>query len=145
MSGYLQDGADGVAAPIGEVLRTGDLGHFDSDGYLFITGRLKDVIIRGGENLSPTQIEDVIAALPGVAACCVVGKADADLGEVPVAFVIRQPGAAGEQLSSAAIEQTVLKRLSRIHQPAFIRFVDGLPEMAIGKVDRKKVREWAQA
>lgn len=145
MTGYLLEGADGVAEPVGTVLRTGDLGRFDADGYLFITGRLKDVIIRGGENLSPNQIEEVVAAVPGVAACCVIGKTHTDLGEVPVAFVVRQPGDVGDRLAPSAINEAVVRQLSRIHQPAEYLFVETLPENATGKVDRKRLRELVQA
>ena len=141
MTGYLQEGDAGMAQPVGDMVRTGDLGRFDPDGYLFITGRLKDVIIRGGENLSPTLIEEAIATVPGVAACCVVGKAHADLGEVPVAFVVRQHNEAGTNLEPAAINAVVASQLSRIHQPAQCFFVASLPENATGKVDRKKLRE----
>jgi acyl-CoA synthetase (AMP-forming)/AMP-acid ligase II len=141
MTGYLVDGSGGIPDSPGETLRTGDLGRFDSEGYLFITGRLKDVIIRGGENLSPNLIEEVIAAVPGVAACCVVGKAHADLGEVPVAVVVRQQGEHGMKLDHETIQRAVGTSLSRIHQPAETYFVESLPENATGKIDRKKVRE----
>lgn len=144
MTGYLQDDAAGLLSP-GEMLRTGDLGHFDEDGYLFITGRLKDVIIRGGENLSPNLIEDAIAAVPGVSGCCVVGRAHADLGEVPVAFVVRQTGEQGAALRSDDLMDSVGTRLSRIHVPAEILFVESLPENATGKVDRKALRQMACA
>jgi malonyl-CoA/methylmalonyl-CoA synthetase len=85
MLGYLgvDNGDDGAPT----LLRTGDLGRFDDAGYLSITGRIKDVIIRGGENISPALIEGVVTGLPFVAACCVVGAPDDDLGEVPVIFV----------------------------------------------------------
>jgi acyl-CoA synthetase (AMP-forming)/AMP-acid ligase II len=128
------------------VLRTGDLGRFDADGYLSVTGRIKDVIIRGGENLSPGLIEEALAALPGVRACCVVGRADADLGEVPVAVVVRTADAAGAALTAEALQAAVRGRLSRIHVPAAVLFADALPENAVGKVDRKRLaRELAQA
>lgn len=115
-------------------LHTGDLGRFDEDGYLFITGRIKDVIIRGGENLSPVLIENTISADPQVACCVVVGKADADLGEVPVAFVVT---AGGASIDAAYVRQIVLARLARIYSPQDVYFVDKLPETAVGKIDRK--------
>jgi acyl-CoA synthetase (AMP-forming)/AMP-acid ligase II len=117
-------------------LRTGDLGRFDSEGYLAITGRIKEVIIRGGENLSPVLIENAIASHEGVASCCVVGKAHADLGEVPVAFVVP---AAGARPAPDEIIATVANRLSRIYQPCEVHFVTSLPENAVGKIDRKAV------
>lgn len=144
MTGYLLDGEADAQTP-GEIVRTGDLGRFDEDGYLFITGRLKDVIIRGGENLSPNLIEEAIVTVPGVAACCVVGKPHADLGEVPVAFIVRQDGALGASLESSAVAALVGAKLSRIHLPADYFFVPALPENGTGKVDRKKLREQVQA
>lgn len=144
MTGYLLEEATAPQPP-GEMLRTGDLGRFDGEGYLYVTGRLKDVIIRGGENLSPNLIEEAVAAIPGVAACCIVAKPHAELGEVPVAFLVRQPGPQGEALDHDAIAQAVGRRLSRIHQPAECFFLDALPENATGKVDRKKLRELVQA
>lgn len=118
------------------MLRTGDLGRFDSDGYLSITGRIKEVIIRGGENLSPALIESAIATHPDVVTCCVVGQADADLGEVPVAFVVP---VGQQQPSEEAIIQAVLARLSRIYRPHAVHFVPALPENSVGKIDRKAV------
>lgn len=135
MAGYLGAEPDATDRAINNGwLRTGDLGRFDSEGYLSITGRIKEVIIRGGENLSPVLIENAIASHPGVAACCVVGKADADLGEIPVAFVIPSAGA---QLAPAEIIATVAQRLSRIYQPHEVHFVGSLPENSVGKIDRK--------
>jgi acyl-CoA synthetase (AMP-forming)/AMP-acid ligase II len=125
------DSAD-AGAP--QLLRTGDLGRFDEQGYLSITGRIKDVIIRGGENISPALIEGVVTGLPGVAACCVVGAPDEDLGEVPVIFVQR----AGEAAPDApGIQAEVLARLGRIYVPREVLWIERLPENAVGKVDRK--------
>jgi acyl-CoA synthetase (AMP-forming)/AMP-acid ligase II len=140
MTGYLLEDASDPQQP-GEVLRTGDLGRFDEAGYLFITGRLKDVIIRGGENLSPHLIEETIAGVPGVASCCVVAKAHADLGEVPVAFVVRQENPSGAALQPGQIHDAVGAKLSRIHLPAEYFFLPSLPENGTGKVDRKKLRQ----
>lgn len=144
MLGYLgvaHEAARNLAQEAPARLATGDLGRFDADGYLSITGRIKDVIIRGGENISPALIEGVVTAMAGVAACCVVGAPDDDLGEVPVAFVQRagspdraQAGAAPE---APAIRAEVLARLGRIYVPKAVWWVDRLPENAVGKVDRK--------
>lgn len=140
MTGYLVDGTDGAPQRPGEFLRTGDLGRFDEEGYLYITGRSKDVIIRGGENLSPNLIEEAIVGVPGVAACCVVGKPHADLGEVPVAFVVRTGDALGRALAPDAIDESVGAKLSRIHKPSEYIFVASLPENGTGKVDRRQLR-----
>lgn len=134
MNRYL--GADDATARtvIDGWLRTGDLGRFDDDGYLYVTGRIKDVIIRGGENLSPLLIESVITAEEDVISCCVVGRAEKDLGEVPVAFVVpKNPGTTSVQ----QVQDAVKKRLSRIYVPHEVLFVDSLPETAVGKIDRK--------
>ena len=135
MRGYLGAGTE---QPIRDGwLRTGDLGRFDADGYLAITGRIKDVIIRGGENLSPQLIEGILAAHPAVRACCVVGGPHADLGEVPIAFVALRPGQAA---GADDLKTLVGDRLSRIYVPDQVRFVETLPENSVGKVDRKALR-----
>ena len=131
MTGYV-DGSSASVTRDGW-LRSGDLGRFDADGYLFITGRLKDVIMRGGENLSPRAIESVLERHTAVDSCCVVAEPHADLGEVPVAFV--QPRA-GTTPPAAELDALVAGHLSRAHVPARIHLVDTLPENAVGKVDR---------
>ena len=96
------------------------------------------MIIRGGENISPALVEGVVTGLPGVAACCVVGAPDEDLGEVPVIFVQRGgDGVADDALQGAAIQAEVLARLGRIYVPRDVVWIDRLPENAVGKVDRK--------
>lgn len=134
MLGYLGVKEDGVLEPAEPVLRSGDLGRMDEEGYFYITGRLKDVIIRGGENISPALIEQAISACPDVSSCCVVGRPDADLGEVPVAFVVPADPARQDK---ARIQAAVSERLSRIYQLEDVYFVDCLPENSVGKIDRK--------
>ncbi|CAB3686899.1 putative sulfoacetate--CoA ligase [Achromobacter mucicolens] len=138
MLGYL--GVDSADAGAPRLLRTGDLGRFDAQGYLMITGRIKDVIIRGGENISPALIEGVVTGMPGVAACCVVGAPDEDLGETPVIFV---QGNGDCPPDAAAIQAEVLARLGRIYVPRDVIWVDRLPENAVGKVDRKALARQA--
>lgn len=139
MRGYAGDGAE---SPIRDGwLRTGDLGRFDPDGYLAITGRLTEMIVRGGENLSPRAIESAIERHPAVEACCVVGNPHPDLGEVPVAFVVRRGDLA---VDAAALAVLVRRRLSRRHVPAAVRFVSALPLNAVGKIDRRALRMRSQ-
>lgn len=140
MLGYL--GHDGDSPVRDGKLHTGDLGRFDEQGYLSITGRIKEVIIRGGENISPKLIEDVLVAVPGVAACCVVGCPDADLGEVPVAIIV--PDAGATRPDDTVLRATVLKQLGRIYVPQAVYIRDVLPENAVGKVDRKALAQWVQ-
>jgi acyl-CoA synthetase (AMP-forming)/AMP-acid ligase II len=136
MVGYL---GDGVEQPIHDGwLRTGDLGMFDEDGFLTITGRIKDVIIRGGENISPALIERQLATHPAVRDCCVVGAPDRDLGEVPVAFVAFREG---QSATDAELKDFVKVLLARIYVPAEIHVVESLPTNSVGKVDRKALRK----
>ena len=138
MSGYVGAGVD---QPIRDGwLRSGDLGQFDGDGYLSITGRIKDVIIRGGENLSPRLIEDAVRRHPAVQSCCVIGGPHADLGEVPVAFVRLRDGQTLRP-DDVELRAFVAERLPRTHIPADIRFVDAWPETSVGKIDRQALRK----
>lgn len=143
MLGYLgvDNGDDGAPT----LLRTGDLGRFDDAGYLSITGRIKDVIIRGGENISPALIEGVVTGLPFVAACCVVGAPDDDLGEVPVIFVQAKGEVMPGAEDAAAILAEVQSRLGRIYVPREVLWVERLPENAVGKVDRKALAKQVMA
>ena len=140
MLGYVGAKQGGVLEPAEDILHTGDLGKFDADGYLYITGRLKDIIIRGGENISPAEIEAVINGHEAVSACCVVAQKHDDLGEVPVAFVVASAQAC---LTKEAIKTMVSARLSRIHQLEDVFLLDALPENGIGKIDRKALQALA--
>lgn len=140
MKGYL---GQGVEQPIVDGwLRTGDLGRFDQDGYLSITGRIKDVIIRGGENISPALIERQLAAHPAIRDCCVVGGSHADLGEVPVAFVVMRDGA---RLDEEVLKEFVKSSLARIYVPAEFRALPTLPTNGVGKTDRKALKKLLEA
>ncbi|RTZ41518.1 long-chain fatty acid--CoA ligase [Candidimonas sp. SYP-B2681] len=134
MLGYLGTLEDGQLEPLSPVLNSGDLGRQDEDGYFYITGRLKDVIIRGGENISPALIEQVISTSAEVHSCCVVGRPDHDLGEVPVAFVVPTDPTRQDK---AIIQAVVSEQLSRIYHLDDVIFVDTLPENSVGKIDRK--------
>ncbi|ALE78794.1 AMP-dependent synthetase [Pseudonocardia sp. AL041005-10] len=118
-------------------LHTGDVGRFDDDGYLVLVDRIKDMIIRGGENLYPQEIENALYAHPAVHEAAVVGAPDPVLGEIPVAHVVLRPGAAAtpEDLTAHCAQ-----RLARIKVPTRIGLVDTLPRNAVGKVDKPALR-----
>jgi acyl-CoA synthetase (AMP-forming)/AMP-acid ligase II len=141
MKGYVPDSPaqDGPSVRNGW-LRSGDLGALDAEGYLTVSGRLKEIIIRGGENLSPGRIEEAILRDPAVAGCCVVGAPDPDLGEVPVAFVVAR---AGTSVRERAIQERVRAELTRACVPARVAVLDALPEIGVGKVDRAALRRLA--
>ena len=136
MSGYVGAADETSRSVVDGWLRTGDLGRFDADGYLYVTGRIKDVIIRGGENLSPLLIEGVIMERIAAQACCVVARADQDLGEVPVAVIVPRPGA---RFGAEQVMEAVREGLSRIYVPREVILADSLPENSVGKVDRKEL------
>ncbi|MDE2599551.1 MAG: malonyl-CoA synthase [Rhodocyclaceae bacterium] len=118
--------------------RTGDIGHLDKDGYLFISGRARDLIISGGLNIYPKEIEDVIDALPGVAESAVIGLPHADFGEAVTAVVIGERGA---QLSADAIAAAVRERLAAFKVPKRVFIAADLPRNAMGKVQKNLLRE----
>jgi acyl-CoA synthetase (AMP-forming)/AMP-acid ligase II len=124
-------------------LRTGDMGFLDADGYLHLTGREKDLIIRGGVNISPLEIDNVLLELPGVAEAATVGAPDPIYGEEVVSAVVLEPGAA---LSEADILAFCAGRLPAFKAPKRIRFRAALPTTERGKLDRKAlVAEWRAA
>ena len=119
---------------------TGDLARMHDGGFIEVVGRSKELIISGGENIHPAEIEELVAAMPGVAACAVVGVADARWGEVPVLAVVRAASAAGAALQAAAVQAALATRLARFKQPSRVVFVASLPTTALGKVARAELR-----
>ena len=137
MLGYL--GSDAPAPIDNGWLRTGDLGRVDSDGYLSITGRIKDTIIRGGENITPATVEHELMRHPAVTDCCVVGRPHDDLGEVPVAFVSITPGA--DEPREEELRSSVESALGRSHVPQRVVVLTALPTNSVGKLDRPQLRK----
>jgi fatty-acyl-CoA synthase len=138
MLGYFENAAATAAAlrPDGW-LRTGDLGSIDACGYCRIQGRLKDMIIRGGENIYPREIEDVLFMHPGVANASVVGLPDPDWGEVVAAFVQGRPDAV---LTEDALSAFCRERLASHKVPRIWRFLDEFPQTSSGKVKKFALR-----
>jgi len=117
---------------------TGDLGRFDANGYLQIVGRGKDLIISGGLNIYPKEVEDAIDALPGVIESAVIGLPHADFGEGVVAVIVPHKGKAPTE---AEILNGLKDKLARFKQPKHITFVDELPRNTMGKVQKNLLRE----
>lgn len=141
MTGYWDDPAQTEQALVDGWLNTGDLASADEDGYMYLAGRAKDMLISGGVNVYPSEIERVLAAHPDVIEASVVGVPDAEWGEVPVAFVITAPGAT---LDPAALVAHCSESLSRIKVPRHFEFVDELPRTATGKVRKVDLRPLAE-
>ncbi|HSY30146.1 MAG TPA: malonyl-CoA synthase [Burkholderiaceae bacterium] len=117
---------------------TGDVGKFDSGGYLTIVGRSKDLIITGGYNVYPKEIESVLDEMDGVAESAVIGVPHAEYGEAVIAIVVGKPG---ENLSADAMIATLKLKIANFKVPKRIVFVDDLPRNAMGKVQKKILRD----
>jgi len=120
-------------------LHTGDLGMKDEQGYYRITGRLKDMIIRGGENIYPREIEEFLYTHPAISDVQVVGVPDHKYGEEVLACIILKKGATATE---EEIQQYVREGLSKHKTPRYVRFVDSFPMTASGKIQKYKLREW---
>jgi malonyl-CoA/methylmalonyl-CoA synthetase len=118
--------------------RTGDVGQWSDDGYLSIVGRVKDLIISGGYNVYPKEIELVIDAIPGVVESAVVGVPHPDFGEAVTAVVVKQPGAT---LTEGEITDIVRDQIAGFKVPKHVYFVDDLPRNAMGKIQKAVLRE----
>ena len=117
---------------------TGDLGQFSADGYLSIVGRSKDLIITGGYNVYPKEVEDVLNQLPGVVESAVFGVPDADFGEAIVAALVSETG---KETDLAAIEAVVREKLARFKHPRRYEVMEALPRNTMGKVQKNVLRE----
>jgi fatty-acyl-CoA synthase len=137
LSEYWNDPAATAAALTDGWFHTGDIGHRDAEGFLYIDDRKTEVIISGGENIYPAEVEAVLAGVPGIAEVAVVARPHPRWGEVPVAVVVRRPGVA---LDAAAVLAAFAGRLARYKQPTEVIFVDTLPRNAMGKVQKFKLR-----
>ena len=122
----------------GEWLLTGDAGYLDADGYLYVHDRIKDMIITGGENVYPAEVEDVIFSHPAVADVAVIGIPDDRWGEVVKAIAVKKPGA---WVTADEIIDYVKGRIAHYKAPMSVDFVDGFPRNASGKILKRALRE----
>jgi acyl-CoA synthetase (AMP-forming)/AMP-acid ligase II len=140
IKGYWRNPAATAAAFTADhYLKTGDIGYVDEDGYLFIVDRKKDIIIRGGENISAAEVEAAIYACDGIAEAAVFGAPDERLGEVPVAILYRREDS---HLNEDDLRAFLAPRLAAFKIPARIAFSDApLPRLGTGKIDRVALKE----
>jgi long-chain acyl-CoA synthetase len=119
-------------------LYTGDIGHMDEDGFFFITDRKKDMIIRGGENIYPREIEEVLYSHPDVSLATVIGVRDKIYGELPKAFIVLKEG---KSATSEEIIEYCKKNLANFKVPRYVEFKEDLPKTPTGKIMKQPLRE----
>ena len=137
MTGYWGNPAASAAALRGGWLHTGDLGSLDPQGYLTLRDRSKDLIISGGSNIYPREVEEVLLRHPGLVEVSVVGRPHADWGEEVIAFVVARPG---ETVPEADLDRLCLDNIARFKRPKQYRFLDRLPKNNYGKVLKTDLR-----
>jgi fatty-acyl-CoA synthase len=139
MDGYYRDPEGTAAAMTGPWFHTGDMAAWDSDGYVQILDRKKQIIISGGENISSIEVEAAIAAHPAVLECAVVAAPDVKWGEIPAAIVLLKPGAT---LTQDELVQFLQTRLARFKLPRVVEFAtEALPKTGTGKIRKNELRE----
>ena len=139
MAGYWRNPEADASALRDGWLWTGDMGAMDADGFLTLKDRSKDMIISGGTNIYPREIEEVLLTHNGVLECAVIGAPHADWGEEVVAFVVRRGDADG--LEAAALDDLCLRHIARFKRPKRYEFVDSLPKNNYGKVLKTELRQ----
>ncbi|MFV5440547.1 AMP-binding protein [Acinetobacter oleivorans] len=137
MRGYLNKPEETAKTVVNGWLHTGDIGRIDDEGYLSIVGRLKEMIIRGGENIYPKEIEDTLLEVSEVFEAAVIGVSDEKWGEVVWAFISVKPNA---ECSIDQINQYCKQHLTRYKQPEKVIVLPNLPKNAVGKIDKPKLR-----
>ena len=135
MTGYINDPVATAESFVDGWFRSGDTGRVDADGRWWFQDRLKHIIVSGGENVSPAEVERVLGAMPGVLECAVIGQPDAQWGEVPLAVVVAGPG-----FDKAAALAGFEGLLARFKQPRAVVLVAALPRTVMGKVDLPALR-----
>jgi fatty-acyl-CoA synthase len=140
MAGYWGNLEATAAALRDGWFHTGDVGHFDDEGWLFVDGRIKDMIISGGENVYPAEIENVLGESEAIAEVAVVGRPDERWGEAVVAVIVPK---AGRRLTERDVLALLEGKVARYKHPRAVIFVDALPRTALGKVQKADVREIA--
>ncbi|WP_230088132.1 o-succinylbenzoate--CoA ligase [Alicyclobacillus mali (ex Roth et al. 2021)] len=141
-AGYYNRKEETERALAGGWLHTGDIGRFDEEGFLYVLDRRADLIVSGGENVYPAEIESLLLGFPSVVDAGVVGKPDDEWGQVPVAFVVLEPGHVLTDEMGRALREELRGRLAHYKVPAEFVQVDALPRTASGKLMRYELRKW---
>lgn len=138
MTGYWKDEEKTARTLTGDGwLRTGDMGWRDEEGYVYLAGRGDDMIIRGGENISPEEVENVLGSHPDIDEAAVIGIPDPQWGQEPMAVVVLK---GGSRTSGEEIMEHCRSMLSSFKRPRHVVFVESLPRNAMGKVLKKELR-----
>jgi len=139
MAGYWNRPDDTARAMLDDGwFRTGDGGYLDVDGYLFLTDRIKDMIISGGENIYPAELENILAGMPGIREVTVIGVPDDRWGETPLALIVRDPDAT---LSKQDVIEYCRAKLAHYKCPTSVQWADALPRTPSGKVMKHILRD----
>jgi fatty-acyl-CoA synthase len=138
MVGYWQAPQATAAALVDGWFHTGDMGHLDGEGYLYVDGRSKEMIISGGENIYPAEIENLLIECPDIAEASVIGSPDARWGEIVVAVVVPRPGC---KLTGEQVLKLLEGRIARFKHPKEVIVVEALPKTALGKIRKEDVRQ----
>ncbi len=120
-------------------MSVGDLGHFDSEGRLFVEGRDDDMIVSGGENVFPSEVEDLLSDHPSVAEAAVIGVEDSEFGQRLRAFVVLREG---EKLEEQEVKEYVKSNLARHKVPRDVIYLDELPRNPTGKILKRELRQY---
>jgi long-chain acyl-CoA synthetase len=136
--GYLNKPEETASAFWDDWFRSGDIGLIDENGYLYIADRLKDMIITGGENVYPREIEEILYSLPGVQECTVIGLPDKEWGERVVALIIPKPG---KTIDPDTLNSQLKSRLAPFKVPKEFKIVEELPKSPAGKILKREIRK----
>jgi long-chain acyl-CoA synthetase len=138
MDGYYKNESATKESYQDKYLTAGDVAVRDSDGYIYIVDRIKDMIIRGGVNIYPVEIEEVLTTMPAIADAAVVGKSDEELGETVAAFIVRN---AGVQVSEEEIQAYCEDKMANYKIPTSMIFIDEIPRTPTGKILKRELRQ----
>lgn len=138
MKGYYKNPEATAETLRGGWLHTGDVGYMDEEGYFFITDRIKDMVIKGGYNIYPSEIEGYLDEHPAIQEVAVIGIPDEKCGEEIMAFVVKMPN---QEISEEEVIRFAQQKMTPFKSPSTVKFVDALPNNLVGKIQKKELRK----